>query len=237
MSTDRSPIAPDRTPVIHGIRAQINPETFRRKWPERYVPWSEPDHPKPEVSKTILRYALSRNRKGVVNGVEIINNEHGVVLPPGARRMIMTLAPLPGWELIISYARGWRVNAKGETMMKIIWGKTATDDGKEARVKTGEEMPPAQESVFVRAYAQNGDGLVLLAGQWINGSWDQGHAVVMPNIRLTKVGWQPSKTKERAQGQRHALDVPTLSEWLNLAPELPVKPEPPAWPPGRHLFQ
>lgn len=229
----RSP-APREPFVLHGERASVSPETFRRQWPEPHVPYTAPVHPEPEIRATVLRYALLP--KGPVLEPGQVTNS----LPKGAKRMISALHGLPGWGLIVSYARGHVMNVNGTCKMSPIWEKSVDEGGKATKKKIGSTLPDPAHNILVRGYAQNDHGLVFFAGQWINGSWDQGHVVVMPNIRLTKVDWQLGTKRgedaEREREIRKATQVPTLSEWLDKAPTMTVKPDPPAWPPAKGMM-
>jgi len=183
----------------------------------------------------VVNYALLLDTKGNIAKVEPDSGElpSGVGLPAGARKMISALELRPGWRTIVTHARGWEVNGSGETAQSPIWEKTTTEEGSK-RKQVGKRDRDPVDSILVRSFAENADGLVFFAGHWINSRWSKGHALVMPNIRLAEIGWQPMR--ETRQGARNARAVPTLSEWLVLAVDMDVKPEPPPWPPRKGMI-
>lgn len=224
-----------------GIKANVDPSTFRRKRIEQRQTFVAPTVPPPVQRAVFIDYTVERTKSGKPKGITAaIPGYPEVALPGGAATMLKGIDGLPGWGILASYARGYRMAANGGPAMSPLWEKNEEDK----RRKVGETLADPVDCILVRAYAQNAHGLVLLAGQWHDGSWDEGHVLIRPNLTLHKVGWQPSKPREPKPGgepkPKKRPKIPpvertTLSEWIERAPTLDVKPDPPDWKTVRRL--
>lgn len=157
-----------------GVRAQVSPETFARRWPDRQ-PYTSPVVPEPLVRAVYLGEG---------------DADH---LPPNARKMART-AHAAGWLTLVSFAIGPVLAADGKPATDDVMGPGdgLTPTGKPKRTKIGETERPQQPTVYVRCFrAPDVAGARALAadrapdavvtGTWLGGDYASG--------KWTGAGW------------------------------------------------
>lgn len=127
---------PDREPFVPlGVRAEVGPETFARRWPEPRQPYRSPVPPEPLVRAVYL------------------GEDEADHIPPNARKMAAT-AHAAGWLTLVSFALGPEINADGTLAADTIWGvgDGLTATGKPTKTKVGETLRPQQPTIYVRCF-------------------------------------------------------------------------------------
>jgi hypothetical protein len=167
----------DRTPIIHGTRAETGPDTFRRKWKPKRVPWSAPVVPEPDSPAVYL------------------GPEDEEMMPPNARKLAVT-AHLAGWLTLVSFAVGPVLATDGSAATDDIMGEDEgfTPTGRPKTKKVGEVPRPQQPTIMVRAVRSREavarcepDSLFMgmwlggdyTGGRWIGAGWERG-VIVYP---------------------------------------------------------
>lgn len=129
--------------------------------------------------------------------------------PPGAKALIKVLASAPSApEIIVSYARGYDVNASGENVRRPIWEEHPVDptdeDAGKKRVKVGEEEPVPVDSIVVAGVWRDlaGNITTFVEGWWVNAAPQRGRTW-QTGGHMAYLGWTPfmEKAKEIADGE------------------------------------
>lgn len=196
------------------------PEESRRFRPPVTLP--------PILTATRVRLLVERKRPsrknplGSVAGAQwlwpqsVLDARDGTppVEPPGANALIKVLASAqrgpaaPGRadepEIIVSYARGYDINASGENVRKPIWQEivippTEEDAGSKKRIQVGHRDPEPVDSIVVAGLWRDaaGKATTFVEGWWVDGSPQRGR-IWRRGGHLQQMGWTPFMAQVKA---------------------------------------
>lgn len=211
----------DPKPITYGRAWELSDEMIPGR--TAYVP---PETLPPILPATRVRLVVSRrkatkaNPSGSVAGLEFLWPDAVLAArgntppdePPGAKTLIKTLASAQVGdepEIIVSYARGFDINAHGANVRKPIWDEvmvppTEEDAGGKKRIKIGEHEPQPVDSVTVAGVWRNSEGraVAFVEGWWLDGS--PTGARIWEGKGIQSYGWTPfmARVKEIANEQR-----------------------------------
>jgi hypothetical protein len=147
-----------------------------------------PEHPAPLIPARPIEWLITRKKSGKdKGGIKAILGD--VEMPESALTFAKAMHDLPGWTFLASYSVGWDMNADGTTKVQQIKEPTGeyTDKGNARTKKVGERDRPAVPSVLLRVIAKRQGRLCVLAGFWIDGTFDHGMVMIPPGLAGLRV--------------------------------------------------
>lgn len=117
-------------------------------------------------------------------------------VPPGLKAslgLLRTLAYALGKPApIITYSRGYDIDANGEAKRAPIWEKSHDPEkGKEKRTKVGEREPEPVDAFVIRLRWVDETGAHVVAGSWLDGApWTFGSTKADPAFMENFTAWK-----------------------------------------------
>jgi hypothetical protein len=146
-----------------------------RRWAAEHEPYAPPVVLPPIVRAVKVEPEIAYTRTGRVRGLAWPTLT-ACKMPSGANSAAKSIIGNPDLTLIVTYARGYPVNADGTQKRAIIWQENEPNmDDQRVRIQAGHKPPEAVDSVLVRGYQRDADGISrVLMGHWVDGSFENG---------------------------------------------------------------